>query len=521
MLGSVIVAMVSLQGNMPSATQELVRFQTVAARPEWSMSDLNYLGASLTSQFDSVRNAALEFWPKHYPDAWEDFLFLNSYDYDKFEAFWPSFVEPGYNQLIKQQGSPKWFGAVRSLLKFGPEPGPRPTGCVIRSPRGTEWSETLFKAHFDTSPDFLRFVSDTDPLVCFNAVEQARDAGAFMKSELLKSWLESSRPERQWAAINNYETSTTAEWIEVTKLLLLSRDEGVRRAAIQDEYKERHDINKVLELALSLPAYAEGEATWLVVSNSDATYQQTRTYLKRQLKSSNPLSRLLAAGELTSVPGALSEAELLPLVEYSDLLSAGRAIEALKKKGIEPPVNWQDRLWKLQPSEQLDKATLNTAKPPPDWALKKYINAIETGSEGWFLEEEFAAIVSKSLPLTSWIDSGQPAKVRTALRMIPKDRVNSYSRQIQNLALSAEPETNELALSRAAQITVPAVRSQLFGMLSKLTGEARTQFREALCKIDDPVSRKFLVTWRSSSNREERMFARQKLYFLAHPLSDD
>ncbi len=521
MLGSVMMATVCLQTPESNAVQELSRFRWVAAKPEWSLTDLKYLGSALTSQFEQVRNAALEFWPARYPDAWEDFRFLVSYDYEKSDTFWSSVVEPGYNQLIRQPGSSNWLGAVRSLLKFGDEPGPRSIGCPRPGPRGTEWSETLAKTRYESSPDFLRLVYDKDPLVCYNAVNEASSTHDFMRSGVLRSWLESDHPGRMWAAINNYETSTTAEWVEVTKLLLLSHDETVRRAAIRDEYKHPHDQKLVLNLVASLPDYAYLEGMLLVLSGFDGTEAQVRSYVKQQLGSPNAMCRLLAASNLTQTPDALSETELRQLAESPDLPLSRLAIEALEKRGIEPTLDWQDRLWKLEPSRQLDKVTVNTAKPPPDWALKKYIDAIESGSEGWFLEEEFAAIVSRSLPLISWIESGRPSKVRTALRMIPQDRVNDFSQQIQKLVFSADSETSELALSRAAHITIPAVRYQLFEMLSKLKGEAQSQFREDLCEINDPVSRKFLDTWRTSSNREERMFARRTLYFRDRPRSDD
>ena len=170
---------------------------------------------------------------------------------------------------------------------------------------------------------------------------------------------------------------------------------------------------------------------------------------------------------------------------------------------------------------RVGQVTVNTAKPPPDWALKKYIEAIDGGAEGWFLEAEFAEIVSQALPLNTWIRSGQPAKVRTALRMIPVARVNNFAKPILNQILASEKETSDLAISLAGKITFPDDRAVLFEILKQLKGEQMTDLRESLCKLDDPTSRRNLTLWRNSKKREERMFARRTLYFLAHPLNDN
>ena len=143
MLGSAIVAMVCLQDAAPTDAQELAKFRDVAAKPEWSMADLMFLGSALQSKFEPVRRTALDFWPDKYPDAWEDFRYLNRYDDEKSGTFWSTVVEPGYKALLKRQGSQNWVGAVRSLLKFGGEPRPRNLGCGkpgARSPISQKFS---------------------------------------------------------------------------------------------------------------------------------------------------------------------------------------------------------------------------------------------------------------------------------------------------------------------------------------------------------------------------------------------
>ena len=137
------------------------------------------------------------------------------------------------------------------------------------------------------------------------------------------------------------------------------------------------------------------------------------------------------------------------------------------------------------------------------------------------MEEEFARIVSRELPLHAWLKSNLPGTVRTALRMIPTDRVNDFAKPILSLVLSKDEAIRDLAIFQTRKITFPDDRSQLFQFLNLLNSEAKADLRDNLCEQDDRVSRHYLASWRNSSNREERMFARRTLYFFDHPLEDN
>jgi len=506
MFGSVFAAMVCLQTASSTDVEELAQFKAIAAKPEWSMSEIELLSSAISSKYGPVRSVAQRFWQTRYSDASEEYRFLCEFNNQRWDQFYERFVEPQFVSELQSQDVTRSIAATRSLLKMRENNLTWEGGCNLLL--------TLSALGPGAQSLYTKLTQDSDQDVAIGALAMLPEDHRLRRSPLLRNWFFSRDENQVLAALRFYQPASNSEFLSLSKHLWASQSPSVRRMAISVDPKKVIDEDQLCRLADAAPDYAQTEVMGLIYACCKTRRQ---TFFLKRLQSASQQIVSDSFVYLCASRFEFPEAILRQLLESRDSEVAQLALFRLIEKHTDDRNILLAREWNVDPDSALRRAWPDWETFLPDEAFSQIIKSVEQGGTLRYLPENIQEYGSRLVPVSEWLASGQVNKQASALALLPDARVDEFSEPI--LALCKSPDTNlsGSAMWKAAQSQTRVMRAELFRILSNLEQESKDSMRRRLCAQDDLLTRSYLASIRHSNNREERNFARETLYKLDHP----